>query len=377
VNSNGSYSSVLYTPAFKHTLVDHQEQINNKVVKLGGKNLFDNNELDYFISFAQGQYSVDYDYSSKFAFNDPNAPVGGTYSTPLTFSTSGSGGTPVYNLSSIVNPSAYLNPLNYSLYKSAFFTELSTDHEYTTGVNLKTKVSFGNFESESFKYGVNLRFRGKDVQYGEFAATSASMSGLTAANFSSGQIGNFYNGQYNNGPLISTGLIQNRLTYVPLGPTSSYYAPLEYQHNTENVYAGYGQYEFKQGRWSVLGGARYEFTNTTLNSNGFDQNGNIVPNNTSNSFGNIFPSIQGKYELQKDTFIRFAYSTGIARATFNQLNPAESNPTFDGFKYSFYSGNTALKPTIANSFDLSLEKYLNKGGVVSIGSSLIFVVFSI
>ena len=352
---NGYYSSALSNPIFQHSLVDHQEQVNNKVISIGGKNIFDDKTLDYYAAFAQGKYTVDYDYNSRFQYT---GPVTGNN---LVFSNGGVGGTPIYNLSSIVTPANYANPANYVLSKSTLATENSTDNQYSTGINLKSKVSIGDFESESVKFGLNGRFRGKDMQFGSLTATNLPNETLTG--LTDGQIPTFYSGQYNNGPLIKTGLIQNGLNYVA-DPTKQ---ALQYQHNTENVYAGYGQYEFKQGHWSVLGGVRYEYTNTTIFANGQDINGNIVPNDSKNNYGNLFPSIQGKYELEKDTFVRFAYSTGIARPTFNQLNPATTPANAGGAIYSVASGDPTLKPTTSNSFDLSLEKYLSKGGIISIG----------
>jgi TonB-dependent receptor len=351
----GYFTSPLSTPIFQHALNDHQEQINNKVLTIGGKNVFDEKTLDYYASFAQGKYTVDYDYNSKFQYTGP------TIGTNLTYSNGGVGGTPIYNLGSIVTPGNYANPANYTLSKSTLATESSTDQQYSTGVNLKSIVSIGNFETESVKFGLNGRFRGKDTQFGSY--TAANIPNETLAGFTNGQIPSFYNDQYNNGPMIQAGLVQNNLNYV-VNPMKQ---ALQYQHNTENVYAGYGQYEFKQGHWSVLGGVRYEYTATSIFANGQDINGNLKPNDSSNSYGNFFPSIQGKYLLEKDTYVRFAYSTGIARPTFNQLNPAASPSSDAGSIYYVSNGDPSLKPTTSNSFDLSLEKYLSKGGVISIG----------
>jgi TonB-dependent receptor len=361
-NGNGTYTDPFVNPAFSKNLVDHQEQIKNNLFSIGGKNIFDNKTLDYYAAYSMGRYSVDYDYNSVFNYT-------GAYSNSgLIYSTNGKGGTPLYSFAANgINPVDYANPANWTLDHSNLYTERSTDQQLSTGINLKSKVTIGGFEDENVKFGLNARFRGKDIQYGEFSDNGANANTLTLNGLTNGQINSFYNGQYNNGPAIQTGLIQNLLTYVPNVLGSKYYAPLLYQHDTENVYAGYGQYEFKHGRWSVLGGVRYEYTDTAVTSNHLDASGiNLASATNENTYGNIFPSIQGKYELEKDTFLRFAYSTGVARPTFNQLNPAFNGST-TGSITSFSVGNPNLKATTANSFDLSLEKYLNSGGVVSVG----------
>ena len=345
----------------RKTLVDHQEHIDNQVLTIGGKNKFDDKVLDYYAAYSQGKFVVDYDYSSRFNYTGPAG-------ANLIYAQNGQQNTPTYNLASLgINPADYANPANYSLKTSTFFTELSTDQQYSTGINLKSKVSFGNFEDESLKVGANARIRTRDIQFGEYAATVPT--GITAAPFVTGSSKSFYFNQYNTGPLLRTGSIQNVLTYTTDGPSSPYYAPLEYQHDTERVYATYGQYEFKQGRWSILGGARVEATQTTVYANQFDINSNLVGNQQSNSYFNVLPSIQGKFELEKNTFVRFAYSSGLARPTFNQLNPAATISSGGGLNGAdlINSGNANLKPTTANSFDLSLEKYLNKGGIISFG----------
>jgi TonB-dependent receptor len=83
----------------------------------------------------------------------------------------------------------------------------------------------------------------------------------------------------------------------------------------------------------------------------------------SKSYNNFFPSLQARYEMEPSLIVRAAFSSTIARPGFNQVTPSLTvNPAANFVQ----QGNPDLKPITANSFDLSIERYLNDAGVVSI-----------
>jgi TonB-dependent receptor len=79
---------------------------------------------------------------------------------------------------------------------------------------------------------------------------------------------------------------------------------------------------------------------------------------------NLFPSLQARYEFTPTTIGRASYSSTIARPGFNQANPAA---TIDPNLFLVSQGNPNLKPTVSQNFDLSLERYLDRGGIISLG----------
>ena len=74
--------------------------------------------------------------------------------------------------------------------------------------------------------------------------------------------------------------------------------------------------------------------------------------------------MQARYELDKSTLLRAAFSSTIARPGFNQVSPS-LNVNIGANTVS--QGNPALKPITANSIDVSIESYLANSGIISFG----------
>jgi len=350
---------------FQKNLVDHSEKINNQLIMLGGKNIFDDKTLDYKVGYAKGTYHLDYDVNSEFDYDPTN---GGTISPTIAYNFNGVGGTPLYTLSGLSSPNAYLIPSNYFLYKIDLSTGQTIDKEYTLKANLKTSIKVGDFDDESIKFGLNARLRNRTsgYDYWEYKVQSGTVS---LSPYVTGSNINFYNGQYSNGPAIQTGVLQNIFPIVN-GPNYLLNKSLLTQQNdNENVYAGYGQYEMKQGKLSIIGGLRYELTSGDYTANTLNASQTaVVGSSATYNYGNLFPSIQGKYDLGGNTFVRASFSSTIARPTFSQFTPSSSSThNGDANIYVVQTGNPNLKPTLANSFDLSIEKYFDNGGLVSAG----------
>src|SRR5581483_11202983 len=82
------------------------------------------------------------------------------------------------------------------------------------------------------------------------------------------------------------------------------------------------------------------------------------------SYTNVFPDLNLKYQLTDELVLRGTYSTGIARPGFNQVTAATHISVIDDV---VSKGNPSLKPTTANSFDLTAEYYMPDGGLASVG----------
>jgi TonB-dependent receptor len=139
---------------------------------------------------------------------------------------------------------------------------------------------------------------------------------------------------------------------------------------TERIWAGYVMNAISFGHLRVQTGVRVESTGDELRANkvNLDTSGNfssVSPLATSNSYIDVFPSVQAQYAFGADTILRAAYGMGIARPNFSDLAPyfiddPTSNP-------EFARGNPDLKPTHAQNFDLLLEKYFRSVGIIQGG----------
>jgi TonB-dependent receptor len=193
----------------------------------------------------------------------------------------------------------------------------------------------------------------------------------------------YYNDHFTVPPFPNYGLLFAQAPLVgatsnpndPNDPTGLAYANYQanigsFQHNTENVYAAYGQETVEFGKVELLAGVRMEDTNGTYRAyTGTDTgtqsavNGDEIftyaPNVNKQDYINLFPSAQFKYKFTDQFQMRATYSTGIARPGFQQISAAESTvaggaPNGDN---AVTIGNPNLKPTTGNSFDLTAEYY--------------------
>jgi TonB-dependent receptor len=358
VQSSGTLQDTLTFPGgLAKSLRDEQETSNEHFYMLGGKDKVAGTTIDYHVAYVEGTYKKPYDYNSSFVYNSPSTSAG-----TVTYSPTGPGHVPVY---SIGGAPGYLDPANYTLTSINNSTAYNFDRETTYAVNSQTPLNWGSLSDQSLNFGVSIRQRHKQTNSQPYNVTSTPIS-MTAV--ASGSNETYYDGVYQNGVDIAPGALQRIFGYGTIGPNEVLGAQQQFLDEHEDIYAGYGEYLGTYGNLGILGGVRYEETRDRSNafSAGVDASGNIFSNpvSTRHTYHNYFPSLQFRYDLGDNTVARLAYSSTIARPGFNQANPALS---VDLGSSIVTTGNPSLKPALAHSVDLSLEKYLPGGGIASVG----------
>ena len=117
----------------------------------------------------------------------------------------------------------------------------------------------------------------------------------------------------------------------------------------QKINAFYTQYGNKLGKFSFLGGLRYEATNQVVNqleTNDFNDN----------DFNGLFPTLNFNYELSEGESFQFGYNRRIRRPRSFFLNPfpSRSSPT------NLFQGNPNLAPSFSNQVDLGYLKRFKK-----------------
>jgi TonB-dependent receptor len=74
--------------------------------------------------------------------------------------------------------------------------------------------------------------------------------------------------------------------------------------------------------------------------------------------------VVGRYDLSEQSIVRAAFSTGLVRPNFEQLSPAFILEEDDDELEAAF-GNPELKALTSNNFDLGIEHYADKLGVLS------------
>jgi len=327
----------------------------NTIYTAGGEDRFGDLAIDYHIAFSEATYVEDF-YKEALWYG----PKGlyGTYnqSNPnhLTFN--------FYNDAALTSPWDSTNAAQYNNPRLRQYYENDKDQETSYAINAKYPITWLG-DNGQVKFGISARLRTKYVT--DFGIQMKPTANLASFAPSVGVGNNYYNGWYQNGP------------YSPMMAASSLYTqPLQPSYgrdfnDKEDIYAGYGMYSFELGKWDVLAGARIEQTQATYGNylTTTDAPGNSTTAFVKNpkTYTDVFPTLQGKYEIDDTTQFRATYSTGIARPGFLQAGGNAGVDFTTSPRPQYTTGNPNLKPTTGNNFDVDIEHYLSNGGIIQIG----------
>ncbi|HWF77415.1 MAG TPA: TonB-dependent receptor [Caulobacteraceae bacterium] len=348
VSPGGSYDAT--QAAARYSDINTKEELGNDLVEFGGHTLIaDRFKLDGRVSWTEGFAQFPYAINAKFL--DPNA-------VDLVYNNADPK-RPTYKALGGVN---LADPALYTQFNGGGGNSPShnTDTEYAGALNLSFPLEFAGDQGE-FKLGVEVRERERMAQQftADLTPTSSNLAG-----FVSGPDIFFYNNEYNLGPQP----IFDKLLAIPQTPVTA--DPSTFEHDNENIVAGYAQYSASFGNLDVIGGVRVEATDGTYRANTIttDAAGDttITPNSVSHSYTNFFPDIAFKYHATDHLQFRLAFSTAIARPGFNQITAARSIDLQNAIPI-VTQGNPNLKPTTGNSVDLYAEYFLPHDGILSAG----------
>ncbi|MBC8751669.1 TonB-dependent receptor [Paraburkholderia sp. WC7.3g] len=333
-------------------LRDEQETLRTQLYALGGENRIGPGKLDYRAGFTSGTYDKPYDYNTAFWNGSPGSV---TYYPGYDF--------PTQTILSGPNPA---DPSGYTLHSIGNSTQYTKTNEWSANVNYTLPTHFTSAEDEQIKFGAGLRRMSFSSQTNYYSYSPDVGIPLSQAVFGGPNI--FYNGMYNVGPSISDGYMRGIYgAAAAAGNVMSLSGQdaASFSAINENIYSAYGQYQFGWGRLGVLAGLRGEWTQATFDGNLIDAaTGAVMPNQTANSYFNLFPSLQLRYDFTPTLVGRAIYSSTIARPGFAQSSASVSADPGTG---AVTTGNPNLKPTTSQNFDLQIEKYLPHGGIVSLG----------
>ncbi len=180
---------------------------------------------------------------------------------------------------------------------------------------------------------------------------------------------NYYFGQYTYGPVTSYTKIHAAL--APGGTSPDIVTNLSNDWDiSERIWAGYAMDTIDLGKVRLQGGIRVEATSDALLGNSLDLSGPTpvgVPLSKTNSYTNIFPSVQGQYRFDPDTVLRVAYGIGIARPDFQDLAPFQNFDPNGNPNVPVTAGNPNLAPTHSQNFDVLIEHYMKNVGIIQGG----------
>lgn len=194
----------------------------------------------------------------------------------------------------------------------------------------------------------------------------------------------FFGSQKWNSDDISS--VLDDVNIFPNRPNSIYYQsgnndPNPNQYNSSSLNQGYyvSNELSLNDKLKVIAGLRLE--NFKQNHTGRDQryasgdieNGRVLNDEVVLNSVNLFPSLNMIYKLGEFTNARFAYAKTIARPSFKELSFAQiidplTNRIFNGTLFTYSDWDGKLVETNIDNFDLRLEKFAEKGQLISISA---------
>jgi len=150
-------------------------------------------------------------------------------------------------------------------------------------------------------------------------------------------------------------------------------------NNSETVTAGYLMGVIDFNKLSIIAGARVERTATESNNAVLtreeDEDLNISNAQVTNTYTNLLPSVQLKYNVSYNLLARASWTNTIGRPNYSELSGTTNLSyaltsdagTPEEFEGSLELANPDLKPYVSSNFDISLEHYFAKGGIIAVG----------
>lgn len=255
------------------------------------------------------------------------------------------------------------------------------DAAYSPESGFLTKIKFGGRAARQESLYTNYSFSGKALTTDGLALTANRSNGINAGTLS-GMLqtapSNFMDGDagYSGGYVVYSpdALTGNQVmaAFPKAGiPGEGAYIENAVQRRLfdEHTLAGYLMGEFATPDERLRGnvGVRLVRTKTDVTARVANLTGGstvVVDNFKSTTYNNVLPSLNLTYDIQKDFLARFGYGRGMTRPEIGSLNPSIVVNTVSG---TGSAGNPDLRPQLANSFDLSLERYFNSTNYVSVG----------
>ncbi len=266
----------------------------------------------------------------------------------------------------LVAPDAVFDPASYELNTLALERSHASDTTRQLRLDLQRDFELGDWGG-AVKFGAKATRRDKDNdtdawEFGSddpedgdyFGAGPTSLSAFAGPRQLDYKLGSI-------GYAIDPALVRARLAGLARDPARvADESALDDFAMAEDIDAAYLQASLRRGAWSLLAGVRAE--RTRFRAMGSQVSGDdITPRAASRSYTNWLPGMHLRYDVDRTTSLRAAWTNSVVRANFSQLAPGIS---LDGEDEATI-GNPELAPLRSHNLDIGLERVIGREGVVS------------
>lgn len=268
-------------------------------------------------------------------------------------------------------PEAYL----FEAYETT--RERIKDDKYAAQLDLS--YSFNNSVLKRFNFGGRYTNKSNERQYGEekiqgpTRGSTAYVNVRTLADSPLTNVTDIVGGKAYQARNLSWAQVANsyaRDFFRPDGFVTPY-ADANYAKVQEETIAGYAMADFEFDlSFPVFVNLGGRYLRTTIHSEGFHQVQNsdgssgLTPQPVSSKgrYEKFLPSFNAHAELTDSLFLRAAASQTLIRPALGDL-AYKRTASIGNFRYT--DGNPGLKPTYADQWEVGVEKYLGRGGILA------------
>lgn len=342
---------------------DREETQTIYSVAFGGENRFGSNLLEYQLAYAQaGEDNPDY---VEFIFVADHSGTGTLVGSNLD--------DPRRPLIITDDLAGFNDASRYELDEAIFESGETEDREWSARVDLTHDTFFGD-NPGFLKFGLKARMRDRMSDLDINVYGGADMD-ATIADFLNSDI------DYPLGLIAPQADPQAVAAFVranqaafndDLDEEGSFIdSNVEDYEVEEDIWAGYGMASADIGALTLTGGVRIEHTEYSARGNEvtLDEDAGtltLTAISVEDSYTDVLPSLNARYELSPRTLLRAAYFRSVVRPILEQNRPAGLIEIEDGEVEAEF-GNVDLERTRADSIDLSIEYYPGDVGLLSAG----------
>lgn len=249
---------------------------------------------------------------------------------------------------------------------------------YSAEANFKRELEmFGG--RGSWKVGMRALTRDKFLDRNNENYTGGADFSLSEPGLAGPEPDDFFDGAVRFGPSLDYDALEAFLVSSPgnfeYDPEGSASDSTESDFDvSEDVLAAYVMADVNYGSLSVLGGVRFEATESDYIGNEYgEENGAPIFRQLTggSSYTDVMPGLHVRYAFSDKMQMRAAWTNTIGRPAYDDLAPTRETEIDEiapgEFQGSFSEGNPELDPYESMNFDLALEYYPHETGVISVG----------
>lgn len=254
----------------------------------------------------------------------------------------------------------FYDPANFALDQVDWEKQNTRDTEKNIRLDLARDYDLSGYAAQA-KFGGKLSRRDKtnDLEAWTYEDLDNFFSD-EQLNLGQFQKGNVHYALDRFGPGISASAIKGLLGQLN---AADFYNEEESRVNdfdmSEDINAAYLMNTLDVDDWRFIAGMRYEGTEFEAKGTGI-RDGDYESIERKRDYHHWLPGLHARYQIDKDTQLRAAWTKSVVRPTFGQLAPGF---VIDGDEASF--GNPDLSPLESTNYDFGIEHYLGRAGVVS------------